>query len=143
MSYLRQNSLFERLGIGATRRGVGDYDRVGDWTWEYYPPPYDFLAPADSVAIPAPLLYTQRGMSGCHCGGTCGGCSRGMGLFDSGFDISQWGTPEWVAAGVGFYLVAKILGDLGRGGQKIRRAVRSRSSRSRRKQQLQKELSEL
>jgi hypothetical protein len=46
------NDLMEQSGIG----GLGEYEKTGNWQWEYYPPPYDFLRPADSVAMPPPVL---------------------------------------------------------------------------------------
>jgi hypothetical protein len=59
-------------------RGVGAYKNVGDWTWEFYPGAYSFLAPADSAPQPAPILYTKRGLGcGCGCKGAAGGCGGG------------------------------------------------------------------
>ena len=118
MAYLRQ-------------RGIGAYSHSGDWTWEYYPPPYDFLAPADSVAMPAPVV---NGLGGCHCGGTCGGCgghSHGMGLFDSGLDYSGWGLAEFAVVGAGVYLGVSLISDLfsaGRTVGRVRRAYRAASA---------------
>jgi hypothetical protein len=116
-----------------TQRGMGSYDQVGDRTWEYYPPPYDFLAPRDSVAIPAPILYTPggglSGLGGCGCGGTCGGCgdhSHGMGLFDTGLDMSGWGLPEYgVLAGAAFLVYSLVSG-----GRKARKSSRARKSKA-------------
>ena len=115
--YFPKAGLFEASGIGS-------YDKTGDWTWEYYPPPYDFLAPADSVAMPAPVL---QGMGGCGCGGSCGGCGgrhehkHGMGLFDS-MDWTTWGAGEWTAIAVGAYVLMSLVGDT------KRTAVRSRAA---------------
>jgi len=64
-------------------------------------------------------------------------------LFDAGFDVSQWGTGEWVAAGAIGYLALKIVGDVMRTGQKVRRAVRKRSYKKSRKAELKKELATL
>lgn len=135
MAYMRQ-------------RGLGLYENTGDWAWEFYPPPYNFLAPRDSAPMPAPMLYTQGGgpgLSGCHCGGSCGGCGSGvagLGLFDAGFDVSQWGVGEWVAAaGIG-YLTLKLVSDLGRAGSSVTKAVRKRSYKKDRVRRLEKELAE-
>lgn len=40
------------------------------------------------------------GCSGCSCGGSC---SEGLGLFDSGMDLSGWGWPEYAIAAFGVY----------------------------------------
>jgi hypothetical protein len=104
------------------QRGLGGYVHSGNWTWEYYPPPYDFLAPANSRPMVAPILY-PRGVGGCGCGGGCGGAchSAGLGLFDSGLDLAQWGLGEWAAVGLGVYLIGSLMGDAGRAGRKVRR----------------------
>jgi hypothetical protein len=161
---------------GTTRKlweasGIGEYDKVGNWAWQYYPPPYDFLAPTDSVAIPAPILYTPPemsghyhpgGLGGCSCGGTCGACSAaphvhsfsgvtspgypagpgGLGLFDS-MDMTSWGAGEWLVVGVGGYLAISIFGDLLKGGRAVRKTVRRRRSTSRKREQLKEELAGL
>jgi hypothetical protein len=114
MAYMRQ-------------RGVGSYSPVGNWSWLYYPPPYDFLAPADSVPIAAPVLFTPAvsGLGGCPCG-CAGGCGAraGLGLFESGFDWSQWGIGEWTAAAVGGYLALSVVGDLFKVGRVTARGYR-------------------
>jgi hypothetical protein len=133
------------------QRGIGAYDHSGDWTWEFYPPPYNFLAPRDSVAMPAPIIYTPLarsgpGLSGCGCGGACGSChshAGGLGLFDSGFDVSQWGVGEWVATAAIGYLSLKILGDVSRGARSVKKRVGKIGSKSRRKAQLKRELEAL
>jgi hypothetical protein len=70
------------------RRGMGDYKNVGNWSWEFYPPPYDFLAPRDSTPQPAPVLF-PRGIGGCGCGcnGAPGGCG-GHGVGDITADLT-------------------------------------------------------
>ena len=40
---------------------------------------------------------------GCACGGDCGNCGNGLGLFDSGFDLTQWGWPEYAVAAFAVY----------------------------------------
>lgn len=86
------------------RRGVGDYRKLdGSYAWMFYPPPYDFLAPANSVAMPPPILPARNfsGLSGLgcgECGGTCG-AKKGVGLFDS-FDPTTWAFGEWALVGL-------------------------------------------
>jgi hypothetical protein len=122
--YLRQGGLFEQSGIG-------DYEKTGNWEWEYYPPPYDFLAPRDSAAMPAPILQRGVGCGGdsCNCGGTCGGApAAGMGLFDS-MDFTTWGVGEWGTIAVGAYIVISLFNDAGRATRTIRKATRRRVRR--------------
>lgn len=143
MAYMRQQGL----------QGLGAYDQSGDWTWEFYPPPYDFLAPSDSVPMPAPVLYTPEpsgpGGLGCACGGSCGHCSSGaggwggLGLFESGMDLNGWGVGEYVAAAGVAFLGFKVLGSLFSAGQTVRKTVRRRSATKRRRSELQRELAEL
>jgi hypothetical protein len=128
MSYLRQNNIFERSGIGA-------YDQTGDWSWEFFPPPYDAIGPKNPVAMPAPIILTPNGplrpggLSGCGCGGKCGGCGHkhGVGLFDS-TDFSTWGIGEYAAIGLGIYMLGSIMGDFGRAKKKVGK-IRRRSKR--------------
>ena len=125
-----------------TQRGIGAYDPVGDWRWEYYPPPYDFLAPADSHAVPAPILFPAsagrtagRGIGGCGCGGSCGGCgghSHGIGLFDS-TDFATWGVAEWSVIAGGVYLLFSLWGDTKRGASRVSRTVSKTRSGARRR----------
>jgi hypothetical protein len=107
------------------QRGFSGYQHTGNWTWEFYPPPYDFLAPGNSRPMP-PFVYPARGVGGCGCGGSCGGgCYGGLGLFDSGLDVSQWGLGEWAAVAVGVYVLGSLVGDTRRAGRRAGRAVKS------------------
>ncbi len=115
------------------RRGMGEYEQSGDWSWEFFPPPYDFLAPADSAPQPAPIL--GGGGLGCtSCGGGCG-CSQDQGLGQTGFlgtglfasaNPATWGIGEYATLGVGAYLAFSLVGDAGtvsaKGKQAYRRA---------------------
>lgn len=97
------------------------YVRSGNWDWEHYPPPFDFLAPRNSAAMPAPVIGVRGsgwGMSGCGCGckgsGACGDGDHshgGLGLFEAGLDYSRWTVAEWGAVAVGGYLVLSLVGD--------------------------------
>jgi hypothetical protein len=71
---------------------------------------------------------TATGMGCVECGGTCGG----MGLFDSGMDVSTWGYGEWACVAGAAYVVVAMLGTARRGvsavkrkGKAMRRAVRA------------------
>lgn len=46
-----------------------------------------------------------QGMAGLGC--DCRGC-RGLGLFDSGLNLSGWGWPEWLAVVLGVYVVVSV-----------------------------------
>lgn len=128
-------------------KGVGSYSHPGNWTWEFYPPPYDFLAPLDSVPMPSPILGRSRGVGGCGCGGTCGGCGggghhpHGMGLFDSGLDLTGWGIPEWLTAAGGLYLLFSLFGDTKRAATGVRKY--NRAAARKRREQLRSELAGL
>jgi hypothetical protein len=61
------------------------------------------------AALYAPLA-TSRGL-GCA-GGKCscgGACKQGMGLFDSGMNVSGWGVPEWGAVGLGAFALFRLV----------------------------------
>lgn len=91
-------------------RGVGDYDRVANWSWMRNPPPYDFLN--RTGVKPAPNFYAPAKTMGLGCGGSChcgGKCSQGMGLFDS-LNPTTWGLGEWAIAGVAVFALVKVLG---------------------------------
>jgi hypothetical protein len=123
MSYRRLSNLFEQSGIG-------DYQKTGDWGWEFYPPPYDFLAPPDSAAMPPWVIGGPRGMGcagDCGCGGSCnGGLGRmGMGLFDS-TDFSTWGIGEYAAIAAGVYLLYSVFSDTRRVSKRVKSYRRRR-----------------
>jgi hypothetical protein len=135
--------------------GMGDYLRSDNWSWEFFPPPYSFLAPPPGFAPGqvAPEEVGQLGMSGFGCGGgscSCGGTCHGMGddgdassLFYLPFqssDISTWGWEEWALIFAGGYTVLGLIWDAGKGVSTVRKAARSRASKARRKQQLQQEM---
>jgi len=96
-----------------------------NYSWEYYPPPYDFLSPTcPPGANPASATAGGwfGGLSGCGCGGKCGHCgTQGLGqLFSSGLDYTQWGWGEWLAVAGGAYLAVSLISDTG----KVSRATR-------------------
>lgn len=89
MAYMRNGM----TTLTATPNPLGDYQENGNWSWMFYPPPYDFLAPPQTMPAPGQVLpedilqpglrgfrgfgrFGGRGMGcagGCSCGGTCGG----------------------------------------------------------------------
>jgi len=61
---------------------------------------------------------------GCGCKGLAGcGCSGGMGLFDSGFDPSGWGWPEFAIVGLGAYMLLSTWSTTKRVGRRVRSAA--------------------
>jgi hypothetical protein len=86
-----------------TPAGLGAYQKTPvPWTFLRYPPPYAFADPAQ-IPPPKGVFYAdahEMGMAGCGCGGSCGGCSRGMGAIVDGL------TTPLIALGVAAALAA-------------------------------------
>ena len=118
--------------------GMGDYDRTGDYSWMFNPPPFDFLDKAG--VVPPPEMYApaaSMGLGGLGCAGKpCGSCAcsrnRGVGqaagLFGTSLftstDFAQWGVGEWSVIAVSVYLASSLFGDVKSGTKKIRRKMR-------------------
>jgi hypothetical protein len=66
------------------------------------------------------LIERYNGM-GCGCG--CDSCA-GIGLFDSGMDITNWGWTDWLAAGLGLYTVFSLFSTTKRGVSAAKEGVR-------------------
>jgi hypothetical protein len=60
---------------------------------------------------------------GLGCPGMCGG--SGMGLFDSGFDISNWGWEEWLTVVGGLYAVVSVFSTTSRAARSVHRKTRA------------------
>lgn len=86
---------------------------------DYVPTDNYFLTPAGQAGI--------RGL-GCGCAGMAG-CNCGMGLFDAGMDVTQWGVGEWLTVALGSYVILSLAGDMGRGKAAVKRATRRRTKR--------------
>jgi hypothetical protein len=67
---------------------------------------------------------------------------NGLGLFDSGLDLNQWGWAELAAVAAGVYLLGSLIGDTKRGAQRVAEPIRRRSARRQRVAKLEEELSE-
>lgn len=65
---------------------------------------------------------------------------RGMGLFDSA-DWTTWGWAEWLTLAAGAYFLWNLMGDIGKGATRVKRAHRKRKSRKAKREKLQEELS--
>jgi hypothetical protein len=96
----------------------------------------------DRLSMPALVLPPARGVAGlggCGCG--CGGdCQKGLGLFDSGFDFSQWGVAEWGIVAVGGYLAISLVADLFAAGRGVKKYKARISKRRAIRQKYQREL---
>jgi hypothetical protein len=145
---------------GVSAAGMGDYQR------QAYVTPQTLVDPMRDATIRIPKewgsippvgcpVVIPQGLGGCGCGcngaGSCGDKhDHGLGLFDSGFDYTQWGIPEWGAVAVGGYLLLSVVGDLftarrvvSSGYSRATAGVRRRATKKRRKAELKAELATL
>lgn len=145
--------------------GLGEYERSGNWAYEFFPPPYDFLAPRPGSRSEE---YNQmRGLGCAGCAGSCG-CSRALGddttststdqvwtdplagalssLSSSGFsfyvpfqstDFSSWGWEEWALIAGGLYMAVSLFQDARSAAGAVRSYSRSRKASKRRKLEAQ------
>lgn len=91
------------------RNGLGDYDRVNDWGWMYYPRPYAF---ADPRKLTAPVnFYAPAASMGLGCAGGCGSCGGRCGVSDGAAPAMTPALAISVAAVlVGAVVAVKYLG---------------------------------
>lgn len=113
------------------------YDQTRNWSYLFYPPPYNFLAPPSTfskpgVVAPEDVLQPRGSGLGCaECGGTCGGLGQtstglfGTGLFQSA-DPSTWGWGEYAVIAVGGYVAISFISDAQSAGGAVRKAYRRR-----------------
>lgn len=115
----------------AARSGLGTFRRMDSELQEseFYPPPYNTDSPID--------LTDVYGIAAAGLGDV------GMGLFDNPLDWTTYGWQEWLTLGAGLYFGIKLLSDVGKGAQSVRKSVRSRRARRERKQKLKEELATL
>lgn len=66
------------------------------------------------------------GLQGLGCPGCGGKC--GVGIFDSGMDVSQWGAIEWGAALLGGYVLFSVFAQTKRAAGAVRKYRRRRKS---------------
>ena len=112
--------------------GLSGYvpDSTRERLMTFYPPPYGFAGGMGSCC------------ASCASGGTCEG-AHGMGLFDSGTDISGWGWSEWIIVGIGVFAVGSAVSNVTNAGRSLSRSVGGYRRRSKRKRALQQQLSRL
>jgi hypothetical protein len=65
---------------------------------------------------------------GCACGGKCG-MDQGLGLFESGFDFSQWGATEWAVVAVSGYVILSTVFTTQRGAARVRKSFKKYARR--------------
>jgi hypothetical protein len=80
---------------------------------------------AQNPAFPPNSTIPLNG-GGLGCPGLCCGGGCGLGLFDSGFDISQWGIMEWLTVAGGLYIVFSVFSTTKRGVAAARELPRKR-----------------
>jgi len=83
--------------------------------------PQRLTAPLQSAGIQIPQGW---GMGGCC--SSCADGGKGMGLFDSGTDISGWGMPEWGAVGLAAAAALSLLSNISTGAKRVKRVFRRR-----------------
>lgn len=108
-----------------TKSGMGAYEVQNFVT------PQRLINVLKSAQIQIPAGWGGMGHAdcGCGCGGTCGGKTAGMGLFESGTDFSGWGIGEWSVVAVGIFAVWSTMGTVARGARSARKAIRRRKAR--------------
>lgn len=112
-------------------KGVGMY-MSSNWVT-----PQRYQSPFGGAKVEVPAGW-GTGLSGCGCGGKCGGCGdHGLGdVFSSGLDVSQWGIGEWSVIGLGTIIAAKLF----TGGKKAAGVYKKHKRRSQRRAKLAQEL---
>ena len=69
------------------------------------------------------MAAASRGM-GCSCKGLAGCPCGGLGLFDSGMDVSGWAWPEFAIAGIGAYMLVSTFFTTKRAARRVRGALK-------------------
>lgn len=115
------------------------YQQTPDYSWLFFPPPYNFLAPPAKLPKPGQIapenVFQSMGLSGtCNgmgcasCGGTCGMGQAGNGLFGTGLFVSSdpttWGVGEYAVIAIGGYLVISMVSDAQSAGRATKKAYR-------------------
>lgn len=110
------------------------YSPTRNYSFLFFPPPYNFLAPPASFSpgqiVPEDVLQPSgRGLGCPDCGGTCGGLGQtGEGLFGTGLfvsaDPSTWGVGEWVTIGLGAFVAISAVTTAQSAGRTVQRAYR-------------------
>ena len=135
------------------------YAATPNYSFLFYPPPYNFLAPPATMPksgklAPEDVLQPMGSGMGCNglgctdCSGTCGmGQTEGAGLFGTGLFVSadptQWGWGEWGVIALGTWAAVSMVSDLGRGGSALYAPIKRARSRSRKRAALQADLDSL
>jgi hypothetical protein len=76
------------------------------------------------ATVNLPGLSGLRGVRGLGCTGCGGGCNRGLGYFDTGWDISGWSWMEWGSILLVAYMVISSVTTTQRTYRKVRRRVK-------------------
>jgi hypothetical protein len=73
----------------------------------------------------------------------CGVCGPGLGIFDSGLDLTQWGPMEFTLSALGIFALFSMFQTTRAGARRVSKSFRGRASKKRRKAELQEELRRL
>ena len=132
------------------------YSPTQNYSWLFYPPPYNFLAPPRTPALASSPESTVQSMglgSACNglgcasCNGTCGMGQDSSGLFGTGLFVSAdpttWGVGEWIAIGLGTWAAVSMVSDIGRAGSAAYAPIKRARSRSKKRAALQADLDSL
>lgn len=116
------------------------YAATPNYSFLFYPPPYNFLAPPATMPksgklAPEDVLQPMGTGMGCDCGGSCGTCGMGQtsaGLFGTGLFVSAdpttWGVGEWGVIAVGGFLAISAVNTSQAAGRGVRKAYRRATS---------------
>lgn len=120
------------------------YQPTINWSYLFYPPPYNFLAPPltpVSPGSPEENSIQSMGLSGtggcnglgcAQCGGTCGMGQTSTGLFGTGLfqslDPTTWGVGEWAVIGIGGFLAISAVNTSQTAARGVRKAYRRATS---------------
>lgn len=102
------------------------YQQTQNWSWLFYPPPYNFLAPSRGSGAEIAKSFAWPGLGCASCGGTCGLGQTGLfgsGLFTSA-DPSQWGWGEWATIGIAGFAAVSMVTTAQRAGASASRTYR-------------------
>lgn len=70
------------------------------------------------------LMNAARGLGGCGCAGLGCPCAKGLGLFESGFDLAGWSWPEYAIVALAGYMVLSTVFTTQRATTRVRKSFR-------------------
>ena len=107
------------------KQGFGDYERT----------PYNWTSIFNSYGQYLPAREMGLGCAACQ--------GQGVGVFDSGFDLSGWGVTEWLIIAAGLYVAKSVFSQAKRNVSSVRKYRRRAQKKASLKKQLKQQLSAL